>query len=73
MEGINLKFISWFDWITPTNPFASLFFGILFTVIIGITVWVETKTAKTVLVTTVTGTVVSILGVMILNSIGFYA
>ncbi|QAS52946.1 hypothetical protein [Halobacillus litoralis] len=64
--------ISWFDWITPTNPVASLFFGILFTIIIGITVWVEARDLKTVVVTTITGIIVTCVGTAILNVIGFY-
>ncbi|WP_101842725.1 hypothetical protein [Halobacillus sp. Marseille-P3879] len=68
-----MNFISWFDWITPTNPVASLFFGVLFTIILGLTVWMETRDFKTVLVTTITGIVITSIGVAILNGIGFYA
>ncbi|MFD1020878.1 hypothetical protein [Thalassobacillus hwangdonensis] len=68
-----MLFLSWFDWITPTNPGAALFFGILFTVILGITVWVETKRFRTVMVTTLAGFAVTGIGVAILNAIGFYS
>jgi hypothetical protein len=68
-----MDFLSWYDWITPTNPFASIFFGIIFTIIGGITVWVNTKRLKTVLVTAITGIAVTGIGVAILNAIGFYA
>ncbi|TXC93050.1 hypothetical protein FS935_02320 [Metabacillus litoralis] len=68
-----MDFLSWYDWITPTNPFASIFFGIIFTIIGGITVWVNTKRLKTVLVTAITGIAVTGIGVAILNTIGFYA
>lgn len=67
-----MDFLSWYDWITPTNPFASIFFGILFTIIVGITVWFETKQLRTVLVTAVTGVIVTGVGVAILNAIGYY-
>jgi type IV secretory pathway VirB6-like protein len=68
-----MDFLNWYNWITPTNPFASLFFGILFTIILGITVWVETRRLKTVLVTTVTGVIITCIGVAVLNAIGYYA
>ncbi|MBM7648776.1 hypothetical protein JOC78_001722 [Bacillus ectoiniformans] len=67
-----MDFLSWYDWITPTNPFASLFFGVLVTIILGITVWVETKQFRIVLLTTVTGVVTTGIGVFTLNMIGYY-
>jgi type IV secretory pathway VirB6-like protein len=67
-----VDFLSWYDWITPTNPLASIFFGILFTIILGITVWVDTKQLRTVIVTAITGIAVTGIGVVILNAIGFY-
>ncbi|WP_121614167.1 hypothetical protein [Mesobacillus foraminis] len=68
-----MDFLSWYDWITPTNPIASIFFGVLFTFIVGITVWVDTKQSRTVIVTAITGIAVTGIGVIILNAIGFYA
>lgn len=68
-----MDFLSWYDWITPTNPLASLFFGILFTIILGITVWVDTKQLRTVFVIAITGIAVTGIGVIILNAIGCYA
>ncbi|MCF6136650.1 hypothetical protein [Pseudalkalibacillus berkeleyi] len=67
-----MDFINWYDWITPTNPMASIFFGILFTIIIGITVWVESKEVKMLVVTTLTGIAVTLIGVSALTAIGFY-
>ncbi|WP_423410298.1 hypothetical protein AABM38_10375 [Heyndrickxia sp. MSNUG] len=67
-----MDFLSWYDWITPTNPFASLFFGVIFTVIIGITVWIDTKKLKTTTLAMIVGVFVTIFGVTILNFIGFY-
>ncbi|WP_409294112.1 hypothetical protein V1498_12805 [Peribacillus sp. SCS-26] len=62
-----MDFLSWYDWITPTNPFASIFFGIIFTIIGGITVWVNTKRLRTVLLTAITGIAVTGIGVAILK------
>lgn len=60
------------DWITPTNPYASLFFGLLFTIIVGIVVWIDTRRLKTLLVVLLTGGIVSIVEVLILQAAGFY-
>ena len=67
-----LDFLSWYDWITPTNPFASLFFGFIFTFIIGITVWIDTKKFRTTTLSMIVGVFVTIFGVTLLNFIGFY-
>ncbi|MDG5790167.1 hypothetical protein QA612_22260 [Evansella sp. AB-P1] len=67
-----MDFLNWYDWITPTNPLASLFFGLLFTIILGIIVWVDTKQLRTVLVTTLSGIAITLIGVAILSAVGFY-
>ncbi|MCA1029645.1 hypothetical protein LCL95_01205 [Bacillus timonensis] len=65
--------IHWYDWVTPTNPFASLFFGILLTVFVCLMVWWETKDWKVVRTSFVSGVAVSIIGVFLLTVTGFYS
>ncbi|GAB3801822.1 hypothetical protein [Virgibacillus kimchii] len=60
------------DFLIPTNPYAALFFGIVFTLIIGVVVWSETKEKKLVLVILLVGCSVSLIGVMLLSFFGFY-
>ncbi len=67
-----MNFLSWYDWITPTTPFASLLFGFIFTVIIGITVWIDSKKPRTTTLAMVVGGGVTIFGVCLLTLIGFY-
>ncbi|WP_411954471.1 hypothetical protein ACKXGF_00970 [Alkalibacillus sp. S2W] len=67
-----MNFINWYDWISPTHPFASIFFGLLFTLFMGIMGWIETKDAKTTFVLVLTGTLVTLIGVTILTWLGFY-
>ncbi|MFS0824222.1 hypothetical protein [Bacillus sp. 1P02SD] len=67
-----MDFLSVNDWITPTNPFASLFFGFLFTIVVGVAVWIDTRKIKTLLIVLLTGSIVSIVGVFILKVVGFY-
>ncbi|SEN05609.1 hypothetical protein SAMN05192533_108185 [Mesobacillus persicus] len=67
-----MGFLNWYDWIQPTNPFASIFFGLIFSIIITLVVWFDTKEAKTCGVVLVTGIGVSIIGVVVLNTIGYY-
>lgn len=68
-----MSFLHWYDWITPTNPYASIFFGAIFTIIITLVVWFDTKEAKTTWVTLLTGLGVTVIGVTFLYLIGYYA
>ncbi|KHE67946.1 hypothetical protein [Halobacillus sp. BBL2006] len=65
-------FLQWVDWITPTSPLASFFFGVLFTTILGITIWFETKQPKMVFIAALTGIAVTFIGVSILTFLGYY-
>ncbi|TRZ39857.1 hypothetical protein CEQ21_02615 [Niallia circulans] len=67
-----MNFLNWYDWIQPTNPFASIFFGLIFTVIISSVIWLDTKTKKTASIALVAGVCVTVVGVTILNAVGFY-
>ena len=61
-----------YDFLAPTNPYAALFFGVIFTIIVGVVVWIETKKKKMVLVVLITGMLVSLIGVTLLYFLGFY-
>ncbi|PLR92842.1 hypothetical protein [Bacillus sp. T33-2] len=67
-----MDFLHWYDWIQPTNPYASIFFGVIFTSIMGFVVWCDTKKIKTVGTAIATGLSVTIIGVIILHMVGFY-
>ncbi|WP_047980789.1 hypothetical protein [Ornithinibacillus contaminans] len=67
-----MDLLNWYDWIQPTNPFASIFFGLIFSVILTLVVWFDTKEVKTSGIVFATGIGVTIIGVLILNIIGFY-
>ncbi|WP_047984368.1 hypothetical protein [Ornithinibacillus californiensis] len=67
-----MDFLNWYDWIQPTNPFASILFGVIFSVIITIIVWFDTKEAKTTGIVFAAGIIVTIIGVFLLNIIGYY-
>ena len=67
-----MDFLSWNDLIQPTNPFASLFFGLIFTTIVTIAAWLETKEKKTTIIVFLTGLVIVIVGVILLNVFGYY-
>ncbi|MFA1819711.1 hypothetical protein ACDX78_05850 [Virgibacillus oceani] len=61
-----------YDFLAPTNPYAALFFGVTFTIIIATVVWFETKEKKTVVVLLFIGCLLSLILVSVLNFIGFY-
>ncbi|MFC0014602.1 MULTISPECIES: hypothetical protein [Allobacillus] len=64
--------INWFDFITPTTPFASIIFGLVFTLIIGLLVWLDTKEMKMTSIVIASSLMVVFTGVFLLNAIGFY-
>ena len=64
--------INWFDFITPTTPFASIIFGLVFTLIIGLLVWFDTKEMNMTSIVTVGSLLVVFTGVYLLKAIGFY-
>lgn len=67
-----MDFISWNDFIQPTNPKASIYFGLLFTVIVTLAAWYGTKEKKTVVVVFIAGLIVVIFGILLLNVSGYY-
>jgi riboflavin transporter FmnP len=67
-----MNFLNGYDFITPTNPEAAVFFGIIFTVVVAVGIWMETREVKTPAVAFAAGCVVTVIGVSILNMIGFY-
>ncbi|MEH7383534.1 hypothetical protein V7138_23955 [Bacillus sp. JJ1533] len=67
-----MDFLSVNDWINPSNPYASLFFGFLVTMVVGVVVWLDTRRFNTLLIVLVTGSIVSIVGVIILQAVGYY-
>jgi hypothetical protein len=67
-----MDFLNWYDWIQPTNPYASMLFGLLFSIIITFVVWFDTKEIRTSGIVFGTGVGVTIIGVLILSTIGFY-
>lgn len=71
-RGDFMGFLSRYDWIQPTNPYAAVFFGIIFTIIIACVVWLDAKEIKTTVITFLTGLGITIIGVLILRLIGFY-
>ncbi|MGE6614036.1 hypothetical protein ACQKFG_26710 [Peribacillus sp. NPDC076916] len=67
-----MDFLNWYDWIQPTNPYASIFFGIIFTILTGVIAWFDTKKIRTFVLIIAGGLSFTIIGVIILNSVGYY-
>jgi len=64
--------ISWFDFIIPTTPFASIVFGCIITVIAAVTIWIYTKKQKDMAIALTTGLTVTGAGVFLLHFLGYY-
>ncbi|CAK8583732.1 hypothetical protein H7K20_24690 [Priestia aryabhattai] len=67
-----MHFLSWYDWITPTNPYAALLLGLIFITLLALNIWFQIKSWSTLLISLTTGVLVVFIGVIILNSIGWY-
>ena len=67
-----MNFLSWYDWITPTNPYAALLLGLIFIALLAFIIWFQTKSWSTFFISLTTGVLVVLLGVAILTSIGWY-
>lgn len=64
--------IHWYDWITPSNPFAALVTGILLVAIAAISYYYESKKLKGPLIVFIIGCMIVVAGVYLLDLIGFY-
>ncbi|HLR42285.1 MAG TPA: hypothetical protein VK067_03465 [Pseudogracilibacillus sp.] len=65
--------LQWYDWIQPTNPFASIFFGILFSFILAVIAWLDTKEIKKSFLFFLLGIIVAMVLVLILYVFGYYS
>ncbi|WHX27931.1 hypothetical protein QNH47_08815 [Virgibacillus halodenitrificans] len=67
-----MKWLQLHDLITPTNPYAALFFG-MFVILIGsIAVFTQTKNKKSSLLILLAGILTILAGVAVLYMLGFY-
>lgn len=68
-----MDFLHWYDWITPTNPYAAVFLSMILILGVAVIVWFEDReNFKTPILIIITGFIFSMIGVMFLHSIGFY-
>ncbi|MGM8364080.1 hypothetical protein ACLIBG_01240 [Virgibacillus sp. W0181] len=68
-----MNWLHWNDLITPSNPLAGLFFGIVISVVVSIGIWMETKDWKMIITVLTAGIIASAIVVLILNAAGFYS
>ncbi|MGY3316867.1 putative small integral membrane protein [Peribacillus simplex] len=67
-----MAFLNWYDWIQPTTPYASIFFGVILTVLAGVIVWFNTKKIRTAILIIFGALSLTIIGTIILYIIGYY-
>lgn len=68
-----MDWLNWYDLITPTNPVAAIFFGVLFSIIAGIWIWFETRERNASLLALIAGVGASLIVVALLYLFGFYS
>jgi len=64
--------LHWYDWITPTTPFASVFIGTLFILFLALIVWQDSRSFKTTGMVILAGFGILFISVTVLTSVGFY-
>ncbi|SEQ93299.1 hypothetical protein [Piscibacillus halophilus] len=64
--------INWYDWITPTTPFAAVVIGILFSMLIAFMVWYESREWKVFFAFLGLGVGVTLVGAGILDFFGYF-
>lgn len=67
-----MYFLNWYDWITPTNPYAALLLGFIFTSLLSLAIWFENRSWKIFFISLTAGLVITFIGVALLYSIGWY-
>ncbi|MYL60348.1 hypothetical protein GLW20_22870 [Virgibacillus halodenitrificans] len=67
-----MEWLQLHDFITPTNPYAALFFGMLVSLIGSIAVFTQTKNKKSSLLILLAGILTTLAGVAVLYMLGFY-
>jgi len=67
-----MGFLNRYAWITPSNPYGSIFFGVIITLITALIIWFDTKEIRTSVIALSTGICVTLIGVFLLNLIGYY-
>ncbi|WP_201715776.1 hypothetical protein [Rossellomorea arthrocnemi] len=67
-----MNWLNWNDLLAPSNPYAAVFFGIIITLAVAFSIWVETKQWRILFIAVVSGVLTTIIGVGLLTMVGFY-
>jgi type IV secretory pathway VirB3-like protein len=66
-----LDAVNWYDWISPSNPYAAIVLGLIIVLTVIVFVWIEERDLKTVLYVFLAGAAVVLAGVFLFSSLGF--
>ncbi|KPL60108.1 hypothetical protein [Rossellomorea vietnamensis] len=67
-----MNWLNWNDFLAPSNPYAAVFFGIILTIVVAFSIWLETRQIRTLFIAIVSGGLTTIIGVGLLTMVGFY-
>ncbi|BCB03727.1 hypothetical protein [Bacillus sp. KH172YL63] len=67
-----MDWLNWYDLLAPTNPYASLLFGFIITLVVGVAVMLETKQKRIGVMAVITGVLTTVIGVAFLTWMGLY-
>ncbi|CAN7395374.1 hypothetical protein [Rossellomorea sp. LjRoot5] len=67
-----MNWLNWNDLLAPSNPYAAVLFGIILTIVVAFSIWVETRQIRTLFIAMISGGLTTIIGVGLLTMVGFY-
>lgn len=67
-----MSWLNWNDLLAPSTPYASVFFGLILTLVVAFSIWYETKQKRILFIAIVTGGLTTVIGVGLLTMIGYY-
>ncbi|MGG3916352.1 hypothetical protein [Rossellomorea vietnamensis] len=67
-----MNWLNWNDLLAPSNPYAAVIFGLILTIVVAFSIWVETRQIRILFIAMVSGGLTTIIGVGVLTMIGFY-
>lgn len=67
-----MNWLNWNDLLAPSNPYAAVLFGLVLTIVVAFSIWVETRQIRILFIAMVSGGLTTIIGVGLLTMIGFY-
>ncbi|PFG06352.1 hypothetical protein [Bacillus sp. es.034] len=67
-----MNWLNWNDLLAPSNPYAAVLLGLILTIVVAFSIWVETRQIRILFIAILSGGLTTIIGVGLLTMVGFY-